>query len=369
MDLQTKCEECGADLSFKPGTKHLTCTYCDHKMAFAEAESIDQAHTELNLDDYIDNFDANTQHIERHVVDCQGCGAETELEENQQSALCPFCDAPLILQQSCTKKTLKPAGVLPFSVEKSQARENFKQWLSKLWFAPNDLKKQITQQDKFKGIYLPFWTYDCDTYSYYTGQRGIYYYETVSRTDSDGNTTSKEERRTRWSYVSGEVYNSFDDILVPASNSLAQDKLNALEPWDLHQLVDYKDEYLSGYLTETYQVSLRSGYESAKNTMDSRIHREIERHIGGDDQQVDSVETRYMDATFKHILLPVWISAYRYRDKLYQILVNARTGEVQGMRPYSWIKITLAIIVLLAVVSVLVYFFMLEPEAERIDSL
>lgn len=30
-------------------------------------------------------------------------------------------------------------------------------------------------------------------------------------------------------------------------------------------------------------------------------------------------------------------------------MINARTGEVKGKRPYSWIKITLAVIALVAI--------------------
>ena len=56
--------------------------------------------------------------------------------------------------------------------------------------------------------------------------------------------------------------------------------------------------------------------------------------------------------TFKHTLLPVWISAYRYHDRTFRFLVNARTGEVQGERPYSWIKITLFVMLILAVVAI-----------------
>ncbi|VAW60684.1 Primosomal protein N' (replication factor Y) -superfamily II helicase, partial [hydrothermal vent metagenome] len=309
MALQVKCEECGADLRYKPGTRSLTCSYCEHTMAFDEPVSANEAHKELDLLSYIDNFDKNNQQLARQVINCKGCGAETELDENQQSDVCPFCDTPLVLQQAKTRKLIKPKGVLPFKIERSVARENFKKWLSGLWFAPNDLKKQITQHDKFKGIYLPFWTYDCDTTSYYTGQRGDHYYVTVQGTDSEGNATSRQEQRTRWSNARGQVRCAFDDILVPASKSLPQDELNALEPWDLKQLMDYKDEYLSGYIAETYQVSLKSGYDIAKKTMDSRIHREIKRDIGGDEQRIDSVDTRYQDASFKHILLPVWISA------------------------------------------------------------
>ncbi|HED33813.1 MAG TPA: hypothetical protein ENJ08_06295 [Gammaproteobacteria bacterium] len=327
-------------------------------MAITSPEASYEAAIELDLNAYIDGFEENNPQLERQVINCKGCGAETMLGENQQAKVCSFCDTPLVLEQAETRTLIKPKGLLPFKIERVDARQNFKAWLSGLWFAPNDLKKQITQHDKFKGVYLPFWTYDCDTTSLYAGQRGEYYYVTVSGTDGKGSTTSQEERRTRWSDTRGQVYCAFDDILVPASHSLEQDKLNALQPWDLKHLVDYKDEYLSGYVAETYQVSLKSGYATAKKTMDSRIYREIKRDIGGDEQRVDSIDTRYQDATFKHVLLPVWISAYRYRSKLYQILVNARTGEVQGMRPYSWIKITLAVSGVAAVIAAGAYWYM-----------
>jgi hypothetical protein len=48
----------------------------------------------------------------------------------------------------------------------------------------------------------------------------------------------------------------------------------------------------------------------------------------------------------------VWLSAYRYNNKVFQFIINARTGEVQGERPYSAGKITLAVIagIILAII-------------------
>ena len=362
MELEVKCEACGADVAYKPGTKGLTCSYCNHTMEFENPDSTLEAHNELDLNEYLAHFDENSQHVERYLVSCKSCGAETELESNQQSSSCPFCDTPLVVTQAHTKSLIKPKGLLPFKVERKEARKNFSTWLSSLWFAPNDLKKQITKHDKFKGIYLPYWTYDCDTFSVYTGQRGDYYYVTVEGRDKDGNPTSRQERRTRWRFVSGSVRYNFDDVLVPASKSLPNDKLNALEPWDLPGLVDYKDEYLSGYVTESYQVDLRQGYKVAQGIMDDRIRDRVRQDIGGDEQRIITVNTSYSSATFKHILLPVWVSAYRYKDKLYQLLVNARTGEVQGQRPWSWIKITLLTLVILGVSGGLFYYAQLMQQ-------
>ena len=72
------------------------------------------------------------------------------------------------------------------------------------------------------------------------------------------------------------------------------------------------------------------------------------------------MNTRYFNVTFKHALLPVWISAYRFHDRTFRFLVNARTGEVQGERPYSWVKITLA--VLAAIVAILTIMLILRAQ-------
>ncbi len=358
MQLEIPCESCGAKLTFNPGTQSLKCQYCDHTMEIEGAtDAAQEAQKEIDLLAYIDHEEQSEDQVEKHVVHCTGCGAENELAGNEQANQCPFCDTPIVIEQAKTVKKIKPKGLLPFKVERKEAKAAFNTWLSKLWFAPNKLKQQRTQHNAFEGVYLPYWTYDCDTSSLYSGKRGEHYYVTVQGTNSEGKSVSRQERRTRWYSAQGRVRCLFDDVLVPATESLPRDKLNALEPWDLPQLVDYQDQYLAGYRSETYHIGLKRGYGIAKKIMDGRIRDEVKRDIGGDEQVIHSVHTSYTDATFKHILLPVWVSAYRYQDKLYQILVNARTGEVQGERPWSWVKITFAVLGALAVGGLALWFY------------
>jgi hypothetical protein len=54
------------------------------------------------------------------------------------------------------------------------------------------------------------------------------------------------------------------------------------------------------------------------------------------------------------LLLPVWIGAYRFQSKVYQVAVNARTGEVQGERPYSAGKIALLVAVIVLVILIII---------------
>jgi hypothetical protein len=81
--------------------------------------------------------------------------------------------------------------------------------------------------------------------------------------------------------------------------------------------------------------------------MDGTIRNLVIQDIGGDHQVIESLKTKHVGVTFKHILLPIWIASYRYHNDLYQIMVNARTGEVVGRRPYSVWKIVLLVIAIL----------------------
>ena len=165
---------------------------------------------------------------------------------------------------------------------------------------------------------------------------------------------TRQERRIRWSSASGTVHDRFDDVLVLASDSLPKEMARELEPWDLPALVPYADEYLSGFGAESYQVDLRAGFDIAQGIMRRAIEMSVRRDIGGDEQRIASLSTRHSGVTYKHILLPVWVAAYRYRGKVFRFLVNARTGEVRGQRPYSASKIAAAVALALAAIGVIV---------------
>ncbi len=160
-------------------------------------------------------------------------------------------------------------------------------------------------------------------------------------------------RKVRWSSASGRFQRFFDDVTVPAATGLDSHRLVALEPWPFKKMIPFTQQVLAGFLARTYDVTLRDGFRQAKERVDSAIASEVRSRIGGDEQRVYSIKTRYDAITFKHLLLPVWLMTYRFHEKPYRVYVNAATGEVQGDRPYSWVKITLAILALTIVVGVI----------------
>ena len=343
LDKQFECGQCGASLVFTPGAHHLTCPYCGHENQIA---TIDTAVEEQDYHAALTNLARTEQMEERMEVKCGSCGASSTLGPNVAADECPFCGTPIV-QAAVAKRVFKPAGLLAFKIRGEDAQVAFRNWIQSLWFAPNALKKRAKQVERLQGVYMPYWTFDCQADTQYTGQRGEHYYVTETYTvnvNGRNQTQTRMVQKTRWYPASGRVRNGFDDVLVLASDSLPKEKTDALEPWDLSNITPYQDDYLSGFKAESYHVTLDSGFEYAKYKMDPVIRDTIRHDIGGDVQLIHQVNTQYSGITFKHILLPIWISAYRYHNKIYRFLVNGRTGEVQGERPWSWIKITFAVL-------------------------
>jgi predicted RNA-binding Zn-ribbon protein involved in translation (DUF1610 family) len=353
---QFPCKECGAFLVFKPGTTHLKCEYCGTDNVI---ETSSEAIEELDFERFLTSEVAVAEKQQVAVVKCSSCGSESSLKPNVTSDFCPFCGTALIVSSGSLCSQIKPKSLLPFKVEQKIGFQKFKTWLKGLWFAPNDLMKFADNIERLTGMYIPYWTYDCKTHSTYTGERGDNYYvsETYTAVENGRNVTrTRQVQKIRWQYAGGDVNNSFDDLLVISSHSLPENYTRELEPWELTSLVPFNEKYLSGFRTETYQVDVKEGFEKAKQLMEGVIRASICQDIGGDHQRIHSVNTTYRNITFKHVLLPIWLSAYRYKDKVYRFMVNGWTGEVQGERPWSWIKITLAILAALAVVALIIIF-------------
>jgi hypothetical protein len=241
--------------------------------------------------------------------------------------------------------------LLPFLVEERIARQKLAEWVRSRWFAPNEfLRKGV--EGKFSGSYLPYWTFDSLTANRYVGERGEYYYVTVG-----SGKNRRRERRTRWYPASGDFQRFFDDVLTLASRGLSREMMRELEPWPLDRCVPFNQEMLAGFLARTYEIELDEGFQDAKRRIDEAIEADVRSRIGGDTQRIHDIRTHYGAITFKHLLLPVWLLAYKYHETVYQTMINATTGEVQGDRPYSWVKITLAVICGLIVAGILALVF------------
>ncbi len=352
------CDQCGADFRFDPEAGQLVCDHCGNRAELAPDSPWEGGIRELDFKRALDDLLPSQEIEETRVSKCPNCGAQVELDEATHAAECPFCATPVVTDTGAHRH-IKPRGVLPFALTETQARKSMTDWLGRLWFAPNGLQEYARKGRKMQGIYVPYWTFDADTKSRYRGERGVVYYETrtVMR---DGKRVQEQVQKVRWYPASGKVARFFDDVLVLASRSLPKSYTDALEPWDLAALEPYRSEYLAGFRAEGYTVELDEGYDEARRKMDRVIERDVRFDIGGDRQRIHDIQTRISDVTFKHILLPVWLAAYKYRGKTYRFVVNGRTGQVRGERPWSVWKIAIAVILGLIVAGGIGYLIALN---------
>ncbi|WP_170478630.1 TFIIB-type zinc finger domain-containing protein [Ruegeria arenilitoris] len=347
------CNQCGADYRFDPANGTLTCDHCGNSEPIGDGPWGGANLRELDFDAAVADRLPDSEIEETRILTCPNCAAQVEFDPNTHAAECPFCATPVVTDTGISRH-IKPRGVLPFALDERSANKAMSDWLGRLWFAPNGLKDYARKGRKMQGIYVPYWTFDADTKSSYRGERGTVYYETRTVV-KDGKRVQQQVPKIRWSPKSGRVARFFDDVLVLASRSLPKSYTDALEPWDLPALEPYQPEYLAGFRAEAYTVELREGYQEARSYMARVIERDVRFDIGGDRQRIHAVETDVRDVTFKHILLPVWMAAYKYRGQTYRFVVNGRTGRVQGERPWSAIKITIAVTLGLIVAAAIGY--------------
>ena len=353
------CESCGADLRFAPGATELKCGHCGHVQAIPDAPAATRTRAlgELDLNSALkDNLPA-AQMEEPRATSCPSCGAVVEFTGAAHAAECPFCATPVVIGTG-THRQIKPQALIAFVLTDEQARAAMVKWLGRLWFAPGGLVEYTRKDRALNGIYTPYWTFDAATRSRYIGQRGTHYYETRTVTvNVNGKPQQRREqvRHTRWARATGWVSRAFDDVLVLASTSLPQGYTQALEPWDLSALKPYTPDYLAGFTAEGYTVALPDGHGRGREIMAAQIRHDVMRDIGGDEQRIDQVNTAHTAETFKHILLPVWMAAYKYDGRTFRFVVNGQTGRVQGERPWSKRKIAIAVIVVAVLVAAGVY--------------
>jgi predicted RNA-binding Zn-ribbon protein involved in translation (DUF1610 family) len=339
------CEGCGADLHFHIGQQRLKCPYCGFEKEIQLQPDAEVRENDLAAMLQRERLRHQAGHPEDQPGDCEvrceSCGGTVVFSGTLTSSECPYCGSPIQREKvhSATRR-IPVDGVLPFLVDQPTARRKLAEWVRSRWFAPSEFTRRGAQ-GRFNGVYLPYWTFDAMTFNVYRGERGEDYTVTVGTGKN-----RRTETRTRWYPAGGEFQRFFDDVLVVASAGLPRDFILGLEPWPLSKCLPFTQQVLAGHLARTYDVPLDDGFRDARERIDNALHVEVRQRIGGDRQRVHSINTRTDALTFKHLLLPVWMLAYRYHDRPYRVFINAATGEVQGERPYSIIKILFAVLAL-----------------------
>lgn len=347
-ETDRKCPQCNGVMDFDPASGKLHCPFCDYEEAIKMDKSVPTQAKELDFDKA--EFTANKNWgVQTKTVLCKACGAESIYDTMQTSAVCPFCGSNQVMDQQDVD-TIAPGGVVPFSITDKQASDLFHKWIKKKFFCPK-LAKNSAKPDRFQGVYLPYWTFDTQTVSTYSAEYGIDH----RKKDRDGNTHIE----TEWHQTHGRYKEFIDDELVAATGDQDKHILKALEPFDTSKNKAYKPEYIAGFVAERYSVGLKDAWKIATRSIDTKLKNHIsdkvQKEHRADRTRNVRVSTNFNDITYKYLLLPVWISNFKYNDKVYQFMVNGQTGKISGKTPLSIPKIVLTILAIIVLIVILYY--------------
>lgn len=355
VELTKFCPECGAPLVWMADRQTLGCAYCGTLLptattatpATTAGPTAAHAHLEHDLVEALQNPPGGRDWGEdRREVQCGSCGAISIFVDGRVAQACDFCGSPKILAHESHGDAITPQSVLPFKVTDIAVRDAFRGWIGKRWFAPNALKNSATL-DRLHGIYLPYWTFDARVSARWTAESGRMVSRQVQRRGADGNVQWVTEQTVIWTPVAGAFDHFFDDELVPGTEGIHRNLLKRIEPFPTttDQLRLYSADFVRGWTVERYQIDLREAQAINYGDMENKVRMLAAQQIGNPLQRNLQVVAQYSGRTFKHVLMPVWLVSYRYHGKAFQLAANGWTGAMAGERPYSWVKIALAVLV------------------------
>lgn len=341
-----QCGACGAPAEFSPLDQAIACPFCRAKRPIATQPAVQQQPVETIPDAMA------VRQTAMRTATCSNCGASAEVAPTTAAMQCAFCTHPLSLAAT-TETRLPASNVVPFRVDKNGAAAAFQKWLAGLWFRPNDLKT-AARLDHIRGVYIPSWIFSASAWSQWQAEAGYHYYVDEVQI-VNGQKQVNKVQKTRWEHARGQHQQHYTDLFVSASKGLSKEELVALEPFDLHSsMVAFEDDFLAGFEAECLATTARNAWVSGDERVRGKERDACRSLVPGDTQRNLQVQTQLGNIAGVSALVPVYIAAYIYNSAVFRLVVNGQSAKVIGKAPWSWVKITFAVLTVLAIIAVIV---------------
>lgn len=328
--LEYKCPCCGGAIRFDSATQKMKCPYCDTEFEVDTLKQFEEENIEEdrdpswsgeNVSQNGDELDGDQEGLVTYV--CESCGGQIVADRNMAASSCPYCGNSVIVTKQLSGM-LRPDFVIPFKLDKKAAEDRLRQHLSGKILLPSLFRKE-SRIKEIRGIYVPFWLYDCDA------QADIRCRATAISTWRQGDYMYTETRH----YLvarSGDI--GFDK--VPADGSLKLDDalMDSLEPYDYSEAVDFQTAYLAGYFADKYDQSSEDCAPRANSRMRVSTQNAFMSTIAGYATCVpEHMSIQLKQGRIRYALLPVWLLNTVYKGKTYTFAMNGQTGKFIGNLP------------------------------------
>lgn len=332
-----KCPCCGAGLKFDGAAQKMGCEYCGNSFDMETVRQYnDSLQSEAGEQFQWEEYDADSgngdwkegeqESLQGYI--CPSCGGEIVGDATTAATRCPYCDNPAVLPNQVSGM-YRPDYVIPFRKSREEAKQAFRDNCKGKRLLPKFFLDE-QRMESIMGIYVPFWLFDCDT------DANISYNATKVRHWSDSN---YRYTKTDYFLVNRSGSMGFEKVPVDGSKKMDDTYMEAIEPFQYKDMVDFDTAYLSGYLADKYDVDAEQNKPRANQRIRSSVESLMRSTVKGySSVTVKNSHIRFADGKVSYALLPVWVLNTRYKDKLYMFAMNGQTGKFVGELPISWKK-------------------------------
>ncbi len=353
-----KCPCCGAPLTFSGEKQTLHCGSCGNDFSaetmqqLTDAENQSHGASKYDWQHYEPRSYGNNDGMKLSGYTCPSCGAEITGDDALGATVCPYCGNANIIKGQF-EDSLRPDYIIPFKLDKKAAVNRFEDDFKNAPFLPDAFKSR-KKIEEMTGVYVPFWMFDCDC-----NENICYNAEILHHwSDSDYDYTQTDHFRL---LRSGSI--GFANIPVDGSTKADNDYMEAVEPYDCNDAVEFNPAYLSGYLADKYDVAaedcLDRANERVKKSTEAAFAETADAYTG---VTTESSNISFSDGKIRYSLMPVWMLNIKYMGNNYKFAVNGQTGKVVGDYPVDtkkkWAYFAKVAAVSYAIAAVLAWLFL-----------
>ena len=305
------------------------------------------------IDTYLRNAHwDNLDEEQLRSFNCSSCGAQLLVDQVTAVTSCPYCGNNAVVPGQLSDM-LKPDYVIPFKLDREAAVAALRDYYGGKKFLPNDFT-QGNHIEEVQGVYVPFWLYSGTA----TGDVTFNARNVRVWSDSENNYTETDHY-----LVHREGNMAFQRVPVDGSTKMPDAHMDAIEPFDYGDMVDFSVGYLPGYLTDRYDQGVKTCEERAGKRVEATCVDQLRDTVQG----YMEVDVARSSATLNlndvaYALLPVWMLHTRYNGEDFLFAMNGQTGRLVGDLPVDRGKVVrrslLIFFPLFILLFVIVYFTM-----------
>jgi len=325
VEISPSCPGCGAHLEYCPDKEMLSCDRCTNTVDIPVGVA-----GRFPLSD-LSNAAANRWDETRTFI-CNSCSAQEVVPAHQMTSACAFCGGTNIAASE-EIAGLKPNAVVPFKISKAKAVEAVTRWAKKKALAPSRFKKNVVAKD-VDGIYTPAFKFDATTFTQYQGVLS----RVETRTTWVGGRSVVTSHTVRFP-IRGTYSGNFNNMLVHACDTIGQADLNKIQPYAMQNVKEFNSAFLYGFVAGQNKRDGLACWGQARGQIDNAIRAAVLAQHPGCSIVSFNANTQYTTASYRYVLIPVFVGHFNYRGKLYQFFINGESGKITGKTPKSPLKI------------------------------